>query len=118
MAMKGLINALWMLPDLTVVTPETFKFMLLSSFQNNIPLISFSEKYVEMGALMSLNIDEYDIGRQAGEMAGKFFSGTALDHIQKTDARNAKLTINKKTAEKLGITINSKILKKARIIEK
>lgn len=118
LTMKETIDVFWMLPDLTVVTRETFKFMLLCSFQNNIPLITFSEKYVEMGALMSLNIDEYDIGRQAAEMAGQFFSGTALDHIQRTDARKARLTINKTTAEKLGITINSEIIKNAKIIEK
>ncbi len=118
MFMKDTIDAFWVIPDLTVITPETFKFMLLCSFQNYIPLISFSDKYVEMGALLSLNIDEYDIGRQAGEMARKFFSGTSLKQIQKVDARNAKITINKTTAEKLGIPIKSETLKNARIIEK
>ncbi len=115
---KDTVDALWMLPDLTVVTPETFKFMLLSSYQSNIPLISFSAKYVEMGALLSLNIDEYDIGRQAGEMAVKFFTGTTLDQIEQTDARSTRLTINKTTAKKLGIPINNKTLNEARIIGK
>jgi len=110
------IDAFWMIPDMTVVTPETIQFILLYSFQNNIPVITFSDKYVEMGALMSLEIDPYDIGKQAGEMARKFLSGTDMNQIARTDARNSKLTLNMITAEKLARTIKSEIQKEAKII--
>lgn len=115
-SMKGEINAFWMLPDVTVVTPETVEFLLLFSIENRIPVITFSNKYLEMGALISLNIDAYDMGKQAWEITKKVLSGTDIKRLKRTDARKTDVTINKKTATKLGIFISDKILNKARVI--
>lgn len=113
---ESTVDALWMIPDLTVVTPETIKLMLLYSLQNNIPVITFSDKYVEMGALMSLSIDAYDTGRQTGEMAREFLSGTDINQIPQSDAREPRLTINMTIAKNLKIEISSEIQNEARII--
>lgn len=115
--MKGKVGAFWMLPDASVVTPETVDMLLLSSIENNIPVFTFSEKYVEMGALLSLEIDPYDLGKQAGEMAKKVLAGTDVRDIPPVDARNAVVTINLKVARKLGIQVNSATNHKTRIIK-
>lgn len=115
--MKGKIEAFWMLPDVAVVTPETIEFLILFSLENKIPILTFSEKYVELGALMSIGIDPYDIGRQAGEMAVKILSGRDIKSIQGVDARNAVISLNLKIAKKLGISIDEKIINEARIIK-
>ncbi len=123
--LKGKIDVFWMLPDLTVVTPETVEFMLLFSIENNIPLLTFSEKYVEMGAFMSLNIDAFDIGRQAGEMAREIVAGKNIQELDQAYARRAIVSTNLMTARKIGIinmialninsTDNQKIVKSTRI---
>ena len=117
MNMKGKIDLFWMLPDLTVVTPETVEFLLLFSLENRVPLLTFSEKYVALGALMSIGIDAFDMGRQAGEMAKKILSGRDIQNVQRVDARKAVVSINLKVAKKLEITIDKKIISNARIIE-
>lgn len=116
--MKGKINAFWMLPDTTVVTPETTEFLLLFSLENKIPILTFSDKYVEMGALMSLEVDAFDSGKQAGEMAQKILSGTSIKKVSETDPRKAFLSINLKIAKKLEITISNEIMDKARIVNR
>lgn len=113
--MKDKIDIFWMLPDSTVVTPETFNYMLLFSFQNSVPVFTFSRKYVEMGALAALNIDPFDMGVQAGEIAMMLLEGHK-DTIR-VYARKKVLIINKKIAKKLGITINNEILRRAEVIE-
>ncbi len=115
--MKGKIDAFWMMPDITVITPETVEFLLLFSLENKIPVIAFSEKYTDSGALMSIGIDAFDTGIQAGEMAEKFFSGTDIKNIQQADARKPVITINLKVAKKLGIHINDSIVKTARLTD-
>ena len=117
MDMKGKIDLFWMLPDLTVVTPETVEFLLLFSLENRVPLLTFSEKYVALGALMSIGIDAFDIGIQAGEMAKKILLGRDIKSVQRVDARKAVVSINLKVAKKLEITIDKKIISNARIIE-
>jgi len=116
--MKGEINAFWMLPDITVITPETAEFLLLFSLENKIPVLTFSDKYVEMGALLSIEVDAFDSGKQAGEMAHKILSGTNIKKVPETDPRKAVLSINLKIAKKLGITISKDIINKARIIDR
>ncbi len=125
-ALKGKIDVFWMLPDLTVVTPETVEFMLLFSIENNLPLLTFSEKYVEMGAFMSLNIDAFDIGRQAGEMAKEIVSGKKIQELDQAFARRAIVSTNLMTARKIGIinmialningADNQKIVKSTKIL--
>jgi putative ABC transport system substrate-binding protein len=110
---KGEIDAFWMLPDITVVTPETIEFFLLFSIENRVPVITFSDKYVEVGALISLGIDVDDMGRQAWEITEKVLSGVE-EKTLRVDARNAVVTVNQKVARKLGIKIKSDFLNRIR----
>ncbi len=114
--MKGEINAYWMLPDLTVVTPETVELLFLFSIENRIPVITFSNKYLEMGALMSFDIDTRDIGKQAGETANNILSGMDVKNMKMTDARKINININRKTAKKLGITMNERMFGNERLM--
>jgi putative ABC transport system substrate-binding protein len=114
--MKGKVNLLWLLPDTTVVNPATIDLLLLSVIENRIPVLSFSEKYVEKGALMALEVDPVEAGRQAGEMANRVMSGEDVHDIEEQAARGSILTINLIVAKKLGITIDGNVLKQARVI--
>jgi putative ABC transport system substrate-binding protein len=115
--MQGKADALWLLPDTTVVNPATIDLLLLSTIENRIPVLIFSEKYAEKGALMSLEIDPADAGKQAGEMANRILAGENVKDIKEEDARGSILTINLIVAKKMGITINGNVLKQARIIK-
>lgn len=108
--MKGKADIFWMLPDTTVITPETVESLLVFSLENNVPILTFSEKYVELGALLSIGIDAFDIGTQAGEMARKMASGTNIKDIPPVDARKALIVLNAEVARKFGITIEQNVI--------
>jgi putative tryptophan/tyrosine transport system substrate-binding protein len=114
--LKGRVDALWLLPDTTVVNPATIDLLLLSSIENKIPVLSFSDKYAEKGALLSLEVDAAESGKQAGEMAVKILGGANVNSIKGEDARESILTVNMIVAKKLGISINGNVIKPARII--
>lgn len=103
--MKDSVNVFWMLPDPTVVTPETVEFLLLFSQQNNVPVVTFARKYVDMGALVSLDIDSSDLGKQAGAMANELLNGADVAQFPKADARKAVMKINRKVARKFGLSL-------------
>ncbi|MCF8029052.1 MAG: hypothetical protein K9K81_11850 [Desulfobacteraceae bacterium] len=117
MVMKPEIDVFWMLPDLTVVTPETVNFLILWTMESGRPIVTFADKYAKQGALMSIGVDPYGMGRQAGKMAEKILAGTDPGAIPCEDAEKADIAINMKVAEKLGISVDEKIAKQARIIE-
>ncbi len=103
-SLKGSVDAYWMLPDSTVITPETVEYLLLFSMRNRLPIITFSDKYLKMGALMSLEVNSFKMGKQAGEMAGRILSGTSISDIKALEATDANPTLNFVIAEKMGIT--------------
>jgi ABC-type uncharacterized transport system substrate-binding protein len=102
------IDILWMLPDPTIVGTDIVEYMLQFSFQNKIPIFSFSRKYVEMGAVASLDIDPYDMGEQVASIVSRVLSGQSVG--SSVYARKSRLTINEKVASKLGLTINDDLL--------
>ncbi|MRR57214.1 MAG: ABC transporter substrate-binding protein [Deltaproteobacteria bacterium] len=77
-ALPAGLDAYWMLPDSTFTTPEAVESTILFSINNKLPIYTFSEKYLRMGAFMSLDLDTFDLGRQAGQMAEKVRTGTDI----------------------------------------
>ncbi len=107
---KGLekkIDIIWLLPDPTIICSENIEYLLLFSLEHKIPLISFSDKYVEMGALLSMNISPIEMGKQAGRIAKKILSLPKKGKLpQNSEVKEMMISINLKVANNLGIAIN------------
>lgn len=113
--LKGRSGIYWMLPDTTLITPETLEALFLFSLENKMPVLTFANQYLEQGAALSIGIDPYDIGSQAGELAQKTLSGGAVENGTFLDARKAVVTINKNVALKLGVMVDQKFLNNYRV---
>ncbi|OGT20057.1 MAG: hypothetical protein A2V90_00515 [Gammaproteobacteria bacterium RBG_16_57_12] len=111
--MSGKIDAFLMLPDTTFISKESFQYLLLFSFRNNVPIIGLSDKYARLGALFALTFDSEKLGKQAGELATKMLAGTDTEKSLYVDPQHFQFTINIKTARKLGITIPGDVLNRA-----
>ena len=73
---------------------------------------------VELGALMALHCDFREIGRQTAPMAVRILKGMKPTDIPSQLPLSHRITVNLKTAEQLGITINPHLLSLAhRVIE-
>ena len=112
-SMKGEVDAIWMVPDTTAITMESIKYTLLFSFRNRLPLIGISEKYVKSGALFALSFDSKSIGEQAGTVAMEILNQTRNSNTNYVDPTSLKLSINIKTAEKIGLTLPDDLVKNA-----
>jgi putative ABC transport system substrate-binding protein len=105
------VQALWMVPDLTTVTPAIFQYLLELSYRSRLPLLSFSSKYVRSGALLALSFDSRTVGRQAGRLVGRLLAGEALPAVFPPD--EPRLSINVKTARTLGLSLPPALLGEA-----
>jgi len=115
--MKGAVEALWMIPDTTVVTPETAELIMLFSLENRLPVVTFSTKYLDMGAFMSLDVNAFDMGKQAGEQAARILAGMGAGEVPASEAESLVLTINEAVARKLRISIPEDVRARARMIQ-
>ena len=105
--MAGMIDAFWMIPDASIVMPESTEAILLFSVKNMVPVLTFSDKYLEFGALMSMSvsINAVDMGRQTGRMVERILDGTDIALINDAYAEDGVLTINELVAKNLNIYI-------------
>lgn len=111
------LDLYWMLPDSTFTSPEAVESLFLFSIRSRIPVLTFSDRYLRMGAFISLGLDTTGMGKQAGEMAEKIRSGAKVGDIPRTDAERLIPVINRTVAEKFGILQESKTLRTFRVLD-
>jgi putative ABC transport system substrate-binding protein len=104
--LKGSVDVLWMLPDLTVVTPQSVESMMLFSLRNHIPVVTFSERHLDVGATAAVVLDFAAMGGQAGEMARRVLDGASVDLVPPEPPAKVNVRINRSVAEKLGVIID------------
>jgi putative ABC transport system substrate-binding protein len=110
--MAGQIDALLVLPDAKVMNKEVFSYLLGASLDANVALFGFLEVLTQGGALASISPDYQDIGARCGELVTQVIERHgALP--PKTYSRGA-LSINLKTAGRLGITVDDRVIKSAK----
>jgi putative ABC transport system substrate-binding protein len=108
---KAGIDAYWYLPDEMMLAAPVSKHVFLTAHRHGIPILGMSERQAQMGALLTLSFaSSKDIGSQAGELANSILAGRRTSEIPGTSAREVSLTVNLKTARKLGVTIPESIL--------
>jgi putative ABC transport system substrate-binding protein len=112
------IEVFLMVPDLYILTPKFYEYILLSSFHYKFVLAGLSPKYTKAGSLFSVMGNNRDWGIQAGLIANKILSGTAPQLIPYGFAQKYSLSINLKTAERIGVDISRSIKKQAHSVIK
>lgn len=101
----GKIDALWLLPDSTVVTRKSFDLIKSTTIENKVPLLCTSDVFVKAGALAAVSSDYNYIGSQAAGLAEKILELPASSSLGIVNPDHFKLSINTDTAEKLGLEV-------------
>ncbi|UCD85065.1 MAG: ABC transporter substrate-binding protein [Deltaproteobacteria bacterium] len=112
----GLVDAIWLLPDTTVLTKASFSFILKTAMEEKIPLLGFSESLVKGGALMSFAVDYRSVGELAGSLVKKILAGTAPGTLALASP-GGEFAVNLNIADFLGIKIAEEIKRKAKVID-
>lgn len=99
------IDALWLTPDSTVLTEDSFSFLLGTALDQHVPVIGFSSEFARSGALLSLSVNYMDIGHQAGQLAQEILAGKTIPSPNLLPPDRQRIALNLKTAKFLGITI-------------
>lgn len=101
------IDALWLIPDSTVISRETFKLILDITIKREIPLLCTSDAFVKAGALLSVFPDYGEIGKQAGKMAKEILNKGDSYPLGVKYPEKAKIVINTETAQKIRFDLSS-----------
>lgn len=107
------IDALWLVPDSTVLTDESLRFILNTALEERVPVIGFSREFARSGALLCLSVNYGDIGRQAGQLTRKLLDGQLSLPMKPWHPDRIETSLNLKTAKFLGIEIPREFEQKA-----
>lgn len=98
-------DALWLIPDSTVLTDESIRFILESAIAKQVPVIGFSSEFTRLGALLSLSVDYGEVGRETGLLAKRILYGGQRLPLAPVSVQRIRITVNLKTARYLGLAI-------------
>lgn len=107
------VDVLWGIADPVVLSRQTAKAVLLTSFRNKVPFVAPSPAWVKAGALYSLGFDYEDLGEQSGEMALSVLKGRPVNSIPPQAPREVHYTLNLRTAEHMRLKLSSSVVKGA-----
>lgn len=112
--LRGQVDAIWLLPDPTVLHAENLDVLLLDSFASRVPLYGFARKYVEQGAIAAAHLDAAALGAQAaGLLLDRSSASGAAAPVRWEYARGAQLVLNQRVARKMGIVLDPDVLETA-----
>ena len=104
------VDVLWGITDPVVLSRQTAKAILLTSFRNKVPFIAPSSAWVKAGALYSLEVDYNDIGVQTGEMAQSVLKGQRVSTMPPQEPREVRYSLNLRTAEHMRLKLPGEIV--------
>lgn len=104
-SLMGNVDALWLVPDTTVISADTFKFMVELSIENKIPVIGFSAGMCKAGALLAVEATYPEMGRKAAQSARRALTGNETP----PQPAEGALYVNASTASLLGLSVPSSV---------
>lgn len=107
----GNVDAIYVPTDNIIVS--AMPTVLQNAYNNQIPVFASENNSVEQGAIATLGIDYYQLGRQTGSMAARILNGADPAEMAVESSEELKLYINKKSAAEIGLEIPEKLLESA-----
>lgn len=99
--LMGKVDVIYLMMDNTVAS--ALPVLLKIANQHNTPVVSSFVEAVEKGATLGLALDEYEIGRQTGNITLKILQGTSPEKIGTVNPNKIIFAINKEQARKYKI---------------
>lgn len=111
----GKIDLFWLIPDTTIISRDSFKYILTATIESEIPMLTFSSNLAKSGALISLSPDYRSSGLLAGKMAREILEGKSPREVKPLYPER-EIALNLTAAESLGIKIPEQIKRKAKYV--
>ncbi len=104
-SLEGEIDLLWMVPDSTILSPQTEKSFFRFAHKQKIPILAFSEKYLARGASFAISLNLEEMGRMAARLATQIQKGIAPQHLPPLKTLKVDIKINRTIIDKLGLKL-------------
>ena len=98
------IDALWLIPDRTVISESIVQYVIKEAILQNIAVIGYNRFFYESGAALAFVFDYEELGRQCAKEAIRILSGEACQETPPL----FRVWINARVVRNLGIDLTEK----------
>lgn len=84
--------------------------------EKGVAVLGAESAHVDAGALATCGVDYFALGRQTGVMAAKVLNGESISDMPVQKALSPEITINKATADLLGMTLSEDMIQKSILV--
>jgi len=98
---RGGIDAIWMIPDQTVISEKIIHYVIKQGIYNNMGVIGYNSFFTRSGAFFSFEFDYKSLGIQAGEKISIYLKTGQCSN----ETPVFKTIVNQKIADKIGIRV-------------
>ncbi len=95
---------------------SAIQLVTTKALNKSVPVLGAEVAHVEGGALATCGVDYFELGRQTGLMAAQVLNGQDVSSLAIQKAQNPEITINKGTADALGLTISEELAGRSNIL--
>lgn len=114
-SLVGRVDVIYVPTDNTVVS--AISSVVKVAEENKIPVIAGEENSVNQGALATVGINYYRLGRQTAEMGLRIINGEGKPETMPIESqKETELVINEDAAKAMGVTIPDELREKATIV--
>lgn len=115
-ALVGRADAIYVPTDNTIIS--ALEGAVAVAEEAKLPLFTADTDSVARGSLAALGFNYYDVGKQTGDVVVRILKGENPGDIAVKVAAGSDLVINKKAAEKMGVTLPASVVRRAtRVVE-
>lgn len=97
------IDAVWMIPDQTVISEKLIQYVIKQALYKNTGVIGYNAYFTRTGALFSFEFDYVALGRQAGVLIIDYLAGKGCRSVSPL----FETRINSQVARKLGLEMEA-----------
>jgi putative ABC transport system substrate-binding protein len=106
-------DVLLFIPDSFVCQTLSVKNIIVSAFKDNVPVVGLAGLYAQAGAVLAVEPDYADHGRQAAEAALRILNGEKPEDIPVSFCRKLRYFVNTAMVSLMGIEMSPDFVKNA-----
>ena len=100
-ALKGKVDFVVCLPTAKLYTAQTIEALLRASAEKNLPVVGFSQAFLNAGAAASVYASHESIGAQTAELVKKLVAGAKV--VEDETARKVEIHTNARVMRVMGM---------------
>jgi putative ABC transport system substrate-binding protein len=108
-----LIDVLLMIPDEQINSQKIVEYIIKESVRRKIPVVGYNSWFAKNAAILSFIIDYRDVGIQAGTMGSRILKEGRNTGVTVEPPARIRISIDLKTAQKLGIQVAPSVIQQA-----